>query len=48
MIEELRFVRLPSKALDKFNRFLCDIVGLEAADGGDGIARFRSDERKRP
>lgn len=45
MIEELRFVRLPAKTLDKFNRFLCDIVGLEAAGGGNGIARFRSDER---
>lgn len=45
MIEELRFVRLPVKALDDFNRFLCDTVGLQSADGGDGIARFRSDER---
>lgn len=45
MLEQLRYVRLPTAALAKASEFATGMIGLELAEKGEDFARFRSDEK---
>lgn len=45
MLEQLRYVRLPTTALAKAAEFATGTIGLELAEQGEDFARFRSDEK---
>ncbi|MBR1087708.1 VOC family protein [Bradyrhizobium manausense] len=45
MLEQLRYVRLPTAALAKASDFATGMIGLELTEKGEDFARFRSDDK---